>query len=140
MMLCMCVCTLFIHVHACVGIQAMCVSAGECKADRPLTSQRNTLCISGLFSSHTLPKCLKLRISVTGSVDESSHWIFSYFLFVQVLKYLDYVFTGVFTFEMVIKVRGCQMKVHCDLSCEQTQHELGDLQVKIIKDSLIMSG
>ena len=28
-----------------------------------------------------------------------------YFHLSQVLKYLDYVFTGVFTFEMVIKVR-----------------------------------
>lgn len=25
----------------------------------------------------------------------------------QVLKYMDYIFTGVFTFEMVIKVRRC---------------------------------
>lgn len=55
--------------------------------------------------AHTLPKCLELKTSVTGSVDESSHRIFSYTLFLQVLKYLDYVFTGVFTFEMVIKVR-----------------------------------
>lgn len=62
--------------------------------------------ISGPFThTHTLPKCLKLKTSVTGSVDESSHRIFSYTLFLQVLKYLDYVFTGVFTFEMVIKVR-----------------------------------
>jgi len=28
-------------------------------------------------------------------------------LFVQVLRYFDYVFTGVFTFEMLIKVRQC---------------------------------
>lgn len=39
------------------------------------------------------------------SQDESSHRIFSSTLILQVLKYLDYVFTGVFTFEMVIKVR-----------------------------------
>lgn len=25
----------------------------------------------------------------------------------QVLRYFDYVFTGVFTFEMIIKVSGC---------------------------------
>lgn len=54
--------------------------------------------------SVTFPECLKLRRAVTGVVDESSHRIFSYPL-LQVLKYLDYVFTGVFTFEMVIKVR-----------------------------------
>lgn len=28
-------------------------------------------------------------------------------LWFQALKYLDYIFTGVFTFEMVIKVRCC---------------------------------
>lgn len=61
------------------------------------------LCISLLFIlTVTFPECLKLHRAVTGFVDESSHWIFS---LLQVLKYLDYVFTGVFTFEMVIKVR-----------------------------------
>lgn len=63
------------------------------------------LCISLLFIlTVTFPECLKLHRAVTGVVDESSHRIFSYPV-LQVLKYLDYVFTGVFTFEMVIKVR-----------------------------------
>lgn len=63
------------------------------------------LCISLLFIlTVTFPECLKLHRAVTGVVDVSSHRIFSYPV-LQVLKYLDYVFTGVFTFEMVIKVR-----------------------------------
>lgn len=31
----------------------------------------------------------------------------------QVLRYFDYVFTGVFTFEMIIKVSGCLLTVCC---------------------------
>lgn len=40
----------------------------------------------------------------------------------QVLKYLDYVFTGVFTFEMVIKVRMPQ-NIQFYLSCKITLWE-----------------
>lgn len=37
------------------------------------------------------------------------------FLSVQVLRYFDYVFTGVFTFEMVIKVRTVLVGTSTDL-------------------------
>ena len=137
----------------CVGVQAVCVSAGECKADRPSDRARRTRCAYILVRSvHTRthththtpitrPKCLKLRTSVTGSVDESSHRMlfltFCFFFSSQVLKYLDYVFTGVFTFEMVIKVRRCQneSKLRFQLWTNSVSLIFGDLQVKNMKDS-----
>lgn len=51
------------------------------------------------------------------------HWIHcSCNSMTQVLKYLDYVFTGVFTFEMVIKVRMPQ-NIQFYLSCKITLWE-----------------
>lgn len=57
------------------------------------------------------------------------HWhdfLFAW-LFLQVLRYFDYVFTGVFTFEMIIKVSDCQlacyMKIWLIILCKLTFDE-----------------
>lgn len=47
-------------------------------------------------------------VFVQNTLNRSSYRsAFIFLLCLQVLKYLDYIFTGVFTFEMVIKVRTC---------------------------------
>lgn len=72
---CVCVfaCCVFVCVCSRVGVKAVCVSAGECRADRAwaLWQGRATR------YAHRLPKCLQLKTSVTGSIDESPHRVFS---------------------------------------------------------------
>lgn len=124
-----CVCCLCVCLLEWVLRQNVHVHVGSTKLSlRPLTGQRN-MCVSAPFTyKHTLKaKCLKLKAAVSVSVDESSHGIFSLGLLLQVLKYLDYVFTGVFTFEMVIKVR--RLQVDFGLSSE-IKTSFGNFQIK----------
>lgn len=84
-------------VYSYVGFEVVCVNAGE-------------LQVSGVSDLWQDRGVCHLR---------NCHWInFSCNSIMQVLKYLDYVFTGVFTFEMVIKVRMPPNTFHLQKSTE----------------------
>lgn len=114
---CMWVCVLFIRLCVLVWMLRRWVFVQESAELTELeTSDRAEEHVVHIWSVHTYTHTSKVSW-----IENICHWIcwrliftgcFSYSLYLQVLKYLDYVFTGVFTFEMVIKVRRLDGHFH----------------------------
>lgn len=123
------------HEQHCLSCWRPCLAripSQQCKKSTHTTLYEYTVFLSQYFIQNTF---------VTACIFMPVYWTFFcfinhvLFLFGQVLRYFDYVFTGVFTFEMLIKVRQyhrARKELLFQVYCEKWRSRLSHTELKLL--------